>query len=245
LTQSTDGQFHELATYYDALNDWKDYRAETRRLESIVRSYGAPKRASWLDVACGTGRHLEFLGRGHPCMGVDASREMLRIARRRLPRVELRLGDMRTFRLGRRFDVVSCLFGAVGHLRTVDDIRRAFANLARHLNSGGVALVEPWILSKDFRAGSVYLRTRQGPALALARMAFSARRGNRSRVHYHFLIGERHRPVRYYEEVDEGLLLSRAQWLTLLENAGLEAHFLRRGLMPGRGLLVGVRREAT
>jgi len=136
-------QFHGLAKYYDAINDWKDYRRETERLETIARSFGRPGRTAWLDVACGTGRHLEFLRRRHTTVGVDGSREMLRIARRRLPGVPLVLADMHTFRLKRRFDVVSCLFSAIGHLRTKEDVRTTFANFARHLNPGGVAIVEP------------------------------------------------------------------------------------------------------
>ena len=60
-------------------------------------------------------------------------------------------------------------------------------------------------------------------------------------IHYHFLIGEPHREIRYYEETDPGLLLSREELLQLLRSVGLQAHFLTRGLMPGRGLLVGVK----
>jgi hypothetical protein len=58
-------------------------------------------------------------------------------------------------------------------------------------------------------------------------------------IHYHFLIGEPHREIRYCEEIDTGLMLSRGELLQLLRSTGLEAHFLTRGLMHGRGLLVG------
>ncbi|HUI38753.1 MAG TPA: methyltransferase domain-containing protein, partial [Thermoplasmata archaeon] len=78
-------QFYQLAKYYDPLNDWKDYRAESRRLIALARRWGRPQSTSWLDVACGTGRHLEFLRQRYATVGVDASPDMLRIARRRLP----------------------------------------------------------------------------------------------------------------------------------------------------------------
>jgi ubiquinone/menaquinone biosynthesis C-methylase UbiE len=234
-------QFHGLAKYYDAINDWKDYRQESGRLETIARRFGRSGRTAWLDVACGTGRHLEFLRRRHTTVGVDGSREMLRLARRRLPGVPLVLADMRTFRLKHRFDVVSCLFSAIGHLRTKEDVRRTFANFARHLNPGGVTIVEPWIAPSAFRPWMLHLRTHESPALTVVRCAFSSRRGNRSVIQYHFLIGEPHHGIRHYEETDVGLLLSRGELLQLLRSTGLEAHFLTRGLMPGRGLLVGVK----
>lgn len=237
-------QFHELAEYYDALNEGKDYRGESERLEALARRFGPSGRTTWLDVACGTGRHLEFLRRRHPAVGVDGSREMLRIARRRLPGLRLVLADMRAFELPRQFDVVSCLFGAIGHLRTKSDVRATFANFAQHLNPGGVAIVEPWIQPSAFRPGTIHLRTFQGPGLAVVRCAASARQGNHSRVHYQFLVAESGRAIRHYEETDIGLLLSRPELLQLMRSAGLRPRFLGRGLMPGRGLLVGVKTVA-
>ena len=234
-------QFHELAKYYDVLNDGKDYRGESKRLEAIARRFTGPGRSAWLDVGCGTGRHLEFLSRRHFTVGVDDSQEMLRLARRRLPRTRLFLGDMRTFRLGRRFDVVSCLFGAIGHLSTKEDVRRTFANFARHLNPGGVAIVEPWIDPAVFRTGMIQLRTHQSYGVAVVRCAYSSRRRNRSLIRYHFLVGEPARGIRYYEETDVGLLLSREELLQLMRRERLRPRFFARGLMPGRGLLVGVK----
>jgi ubiquinone/menaquinone biosynthesis C-methylase UbiE len=234
-------QFHELAKYYDALNDWKDYREESRRLETIAQRFGRPGKTTWLDVACGTGRHLEFLRRRHLIAGVDGSRAMLRIARGRLPGVPLVLGDMRDVRLGRRFDVVSCLFSAIGHLTSVRDVRRAFANLARHVTPGGVVIVEPWIERSAFRVGSIHLRTHVSPTLSIARLAYSSRRGRRSIIHFHFLIGTPGRDIRYVHETDAGWLFSREELLELMRSVGLRSHFLARGFSPGRGLLIGVK----
>lgn len=249
VPRDTDGtgsallQFHGLAEYYDAINDWKDYRAESVRLETLARRFGPPGRTTWLDVACGTGRHLEFLSRRHVVVGVDGSREMLRVARRRLPRTRLILGDMRTFRLNRRFDVVSCLFSAIGHLRTKEDLRKAFANFARHLNPGGVVIVEPWISPSAWRPGKIDLRTYQSPTVTVVRLASSSRRGNHSLIHYHFLLGRWGRPVQYYHETDRGMLLSRDELLELMRRAGLKSRFLALGLMPDRGLLIGIKAE--
>jgi ubiquinone/menaquinone biosynthesis C-methylase UbiE len=233
-------RFHELAQYYDALNDWKDYEGESRRLEDIARRFGPKGNTTWLDVACGTGRHLEFLRASHAVVGVDGSRFMLRPARRRLPGVRLVLGDMRTFHLGRRFDVVSCLFSAIGHLGTKEDVRKTFANFARHLNPGGVAIVEPWFGPAAFHPGTVYLRKTESPDLTAVRLSYSTRRGNRSTIQWHFLIGKPGRGIRYYRATDVGLLLTRDELVRCMRSAGLRPHLLTRGLMPGRGLLVGV-----
>ena len=241
VTRSGLSQFHELAEYYDPLNAGKDYRAEARLVETISRRFGPLGKTAWLDVACGTGRHLEFLRRRHYVVGIDGSREMLQLARRRLPGVRLLLGDMRTFRLEQRFDVVSCLFSAIGHLRTKADVRKTFVNFAHHLNSGGVAIVEPWIEPSTFRPGFIHLQTYDNPALKVARCSSSSRRGNRSTIHFHFLVGEPGRGIRYCRVTDVGLLLSRTELLQLMGSAGLRPRFLARGLTSGRGLVVGVK----
>ena len=235
-------QFHRFAPYYDALNDFKDYHQESDLLEALVKEHSRISSKSWLDVACGTGKHLEHLRRRYEVAGVDLSPEMLRIARRRLPGVPLLRGDMRSFRTRRTYDVVSCLFSAIGHLRTQRDVRAAFANFYRHLNPGGVAIVEPWFEPRGFHDGFVNLRTYQGPEGTIARMAFSRKEGDRSIVRYHFLIGKAGKGVTHFVEREPGLLVSRDRLTSLMSEVGFKAHFLPKGLAPGRGLLIGVKR---
>lgn len=92
-----------------------------------------------LDAACGTGRltrHL--LDRGHRVIGVDASPEMLEVARRRLAGAELRRGDLRELPVGdEAVDLVVCGL-ALSH---VEDLRPVLADFARVLRPGGHLVV--------------------------------------------------------------------------------------------------------
>ena len=80
--------------------------------------------ATLLDVACGTGRHLEYFVREASCVGLDIEPGLLAVAGRRCPGVELVPGDMTDFELGRTFDAVTCLFSSIGYVRTVEGLRR-------------------------------------------------------------------------------------------------------------------------
>lgn len=151
------------------------------------------------------------------------------------------LADMRTFSLDERFDIVSCLFSAIGHLKTKEELRRTFLNFARHLNPGGVAIVEPWIELSSFRSGMLHFRAHSSPELTVLRLAYSTRERRRSKIHYHFLIGRPNLGIRHHEVIDVGLMLSRKELIQLMRSAGLRPRFLARGLTPGRGLLVGVK----
>jgi len=241
VTAARSLMFHKLAEYYDAFVDDKDYRGESRRLETLARRYCRSGGRSWLDVACGTGRHLEFLRRSHSVVGLDRSVEMLRVARHRLPKVRFVKADMRTFRLDRSFDVVSCTFGAVGHLATERDLRAAFTNFARHLKPGGVAIVEPWIDPAGFRPGFLHLMKHEERSASLVRLSHSSRRGNHSVLQIHYLIGEPSRGIRHFEETEFGLMVSRRRLRELMADAGLVPRLLPHGLRPGRGLLLGTK----
>jgi ubiquinone/menaquinone biosynthesis C-methylase UbiE len=231
--------FHELAPYYDRFTAEKDYRGEAARLIALVRRHGRSGGREWLDVACGTGRHLAVLRRSYSVHGIDASPPMLRIARRRLPGVPLARGDMRTFRTRERFDVVTCLFSAIGHLTNERDLFATFANFARHLKPGGVALVEPWLDPASFRPGYHFLLTYRGPDAMLARLSYSRRRGARSIVESRYLIGVPGRGIREVVGSDVGLLVSHDRLVAMMAEAGLSSRFLARGLRSGRGLLLG------
>jgi ubiquinone/menaquinone biosynthesis C-methylase UbiE len=231
--------FGRMARYYDRLYGVKDYPAEVRKLVRLVRLYGRSGGRAWLDVACGTGRHLELLQRRYSVVGVDRSPAMLREARKRLPGVRLVRGEMQSFRLTDRFDVVTCLFSAIGHLRSENDLRRTFRNFARHLKPGGVMIVEPWIDPSTFVPGTVHAVQYRGPELVVSRVAFSSRRGSRSLVEYHYLVARRDEGIEHYREVDRGLLVSRARLLSEARAAGLRARFVDAGFATRRGLIVG------
>jgi ubiquinone/menaquinone biosynthesis C-methylase UbiE len=92
-----------------------------------------------LDAACGTGRHGVYLDElGHAVIGVDESPEMLAVAREKLPDAELLEGDLRALPLADdSVDLIVCAL-ALAH---VDDLDRAFAELARVLRPAGNLVV--------------------------------------------------------------------------------------------------------
>jgi SAM-dependent methyltransferase len=236
--------YRDLAAYYDRIYSWKDYRAEANQVLALARRFGRSRGRRWLDVACGTGRHLEHLRNRYEVTGVDLSRPMLREARRRLPGVRLVAADMRTLRLGERFDVVSCLFSAIGHLRSEADLRRTFHAFERHLLPGGVAILVPWLGPAAFRPGHVSLDVydEEGDSIRIARGGFSERRGVYARITFDYLIGETGRGFRHLRDVEELRLTSPVRLRTLLGETGLRTHWVapRTRVRGDRGWLVGV-----
>ena len=182
-----DREYRRAARWYDAIYGFKDYAAEAEMIRSrvIERRPGARRL---LDVACGTGEHLKHLRAHFDVEGLDASAEMLDIARAKLPGVPLHLGDMRRFKLGRTFDAAMCMFGAMGHLDTADEVAEAVACIARHLEPGGVLIVEPFLTPERFTDGKLSGRFIDEEKLKLARVGQSRREGDKAILDMHHLM---------------------------------------------------------
>lgn len=88
-----------------------------------------------LDVACGTGRHTEYLVElGHRVIAIDGSPEMLEQARIKVPQAEFREADLHHLPLpDDHVDVVVCALA----LTHVADLPAALGELTRVLRPGG------------------------------------------------------------------------------------------------------------
>jgi SAM-dependent methyltransferase len=193
-----------------------------------------------LDVACGTGRHISYLKASFDVEGLDVERELLAIARKRNVGVEFHKGSMLTFKLPKRFDVITCLFSAIGYMTTVAMLRRAVRNMTLHLKPGGVLLVEPWITQRNFRNRSLHAVFVNEPKLKIARIDRSFARGRTSILDFHYLIATP-RATQSFREREEFGLFTHSEYLASFRSSGLRVVYYNKGLI-GRGLYVGMKR---
>jgi SAM-dependent methyltransferase len=228
------------APQYDQIYRWKEYAKESRQVARWIRRYGRPGSRSLLDVGCGSGEHLRWLGRTFDATGLDINPGMLREARRKLPRVRFVRARMEDFHLGRRFDAITCLFSAIGYVRSARDLRRTFRSFAEHLEPGGVAIVEPWLSRRVYRVGKVTARIFGDPESPIVRMNVAERRGDRSVMDMHHLIATP-RGIRHVVERHDLGMFDRRTYFRAIRAAGLRPRYFKDGLMPERGLYLAIR----
>jgi SAM-dependent methyltransferase len=235
--------YETRASIYDSIYASKDYRGEAVRWHRLARRALGRAPRSLLDVACGTGRHLEEFRRlVGDVAGIDRSATMLRLARRRLGRgVRLVRGDMRSFDLGRSFDVVTCLFSAFGYLTTPADRAAALAAFHRHLAPGGVLLVEGWVLPARWKDGHVSLQTHDSEEVKVARVGSTRRQGSISVLEMDYLVGRPGRRVEHFREQHRMALVGSGEVLLALRAAGFRGRALFPGRDRSRALYLGVR----
>jgi SAM-dependent methyltransferase len=226
----------DAARWYDAFYRDDDYAWEAERIMGIVRRR-CPDAVSLLDVGCGSGRHLALLARRLRCTGVDIDRAALRLARARVPSgTRLVTGDITSFELNRRFDVVTCLFSVIGFARTAHGLRDAVARLARHLEPGGVLVVEPWRFAGDPVPGPT-VETAVVDDEHVVRLISERRVRAVTRLEIAYAAAGPH-GVRTHEERHELGLFSREQYAAAFDRAGVDVEFDPVGLTH-RGLYVG------
>lgn len=234
--------FTQTAAFYDAIYAarGKDYAAEADILTAWIRGV-APNAVRLLDVGCGTGMHLEaFARRGFDVRGIDADVKMVALARGRCPEVEVDLGDMTTFALDARFDVVLALFGTTAYARVPKHLDEAIARMADHLAPSGLLVVEPFLDASEYRAGHVDAVFVDEPALKIARMSLSKQMGKIGILDFHYLVATLQGVERLFERHEVGLF-DEAVYRRAFEAAGLTFEALDLRASFGRKLYAGGR----
>lgn len=225
------------AELYDAIYlAMKDYEAETGLLKQIIFTHLHSTGKQLLDIACGTGLHLLHLKDDFQAEGMDISPEMIEVARRRLPDTPLHVGDMADFSLDITYDVITCLFSSIGYVRTVERLQQAAGCMARHLNPGGVLLIEPWFTPEMWYASTPHMVTVDQPDLKIARLNTSMVDGTISILDLHHLVATP-QGTRYFLEHHVLGLFTREEMTDALTRAGLSVAYETAGIY-GRGLYI-------
>lgn len=229
--------FTKTAKHYDAVYSYKDYEDESELISKIV-SVRVSNAETLLDVACGTGKHLEHLGKTFDCTGVELDLEMLAIAAERVPNLPLHIGDMCDFDLGAKFDVVTCLFSSIGYTKTVERMEQAIANMAKHLNEGGMLFDEPWLTPEAWLVGNIDSETYKTDEFVITRMMVSEP-VERGRLVLEYLIGDSNGISKVTETHEMGWF-THDEYKNAFNKAGLRLEHLEEGL-TGRGIYVGIK----
>jgi len=228
--------FSKTARYYDKIYSFKDYQTEAQYLTAVIRRNLRSGGNRLLDVACGTGRHIEHLKKSFEVEGLDISAELLELARQQNPDLLFHQADMIHFELTRRFDIITCLFSSIGYVRTIENLEEAINCMAQHVVPGGVVLIEPWFTPDTWHPGTVHALFIDEPELKIARVNTSFVEGRLSYFDLHYLIGTPEGTDHFIERHELGLF-DQDEMTRAFEVAGLEVSYDKEGL-TGRGLYI-------
>lgn len=129
--------YKQFGYFYDEVMAGLDYQAWADFVTPYLK-----KGDKILDLACGTGTLLTILKfKGYECVGLDLSDSIIEIAneKKKVNRIDIPfyVGDMRDFKLGEKFNVITCFFDSVNFLKTKRDIDSMLNSVSHHLTDGG------------------------------------------------------------------------------------------------------------
>lgn len=126
---------------YEEIVQWFDDARTKTLMESeylnlIVNS--VPAGGSVLDLGCGTGEPIAqfFMGKGFKITGIDGSKKMIELCKKRFPSERWIVSDMRNINLNQQFDVVLA-WHSFFHLDQ-DSQRKMFKIFKAHIKPGGI-----------------------------------------------------------------------------------------------------------
>jgi len=215
--------YADLAAWWPLLSPPEDYAEEAAFFGRLLGGATARAPRTMLELGSGGGNNASFLKRSHEMTLVDLSPGMLAVSRALNPECEHVQGDMRTVRLGRRFDRVF-VHDAVCYMTNEEDLRLAVETAFVHCEPGGAALFAPDFVRETFAPstdhGGVdgegralrYLEWVQGPDPD----------GTTYTVDFAYLLREADGSVHVEHDRHVEGLFPRDTWLRILREAGFE-----------------------
>jgi trans-aconitate methyltransferase len=218
--------------FYDQLAEWwplfsppAHYEEEAadllRRLEPVSRS----GFATLLELGSGGGSLAWHLKPHFMLTLSDRSPAMLAVSRAVNPEAEHIVGDMRSLRLHRTFDVV-LVHDAIMYATTEADVRAAIETAAAHVRAGGTVVCLPDFVKETFTPGTEHGGEdgADGRGFRYLAWTWDPNPGDETYlVDYAFLLRERNGEVRAVHDRHVEGLFGRAQWLSWFEAAGTPA----------------------
>jgi ubiquinone/menaquinone biosynthesis C-methylase UbiE len=233
--------YSKSAKYYDDIyaSAGKDYPAEAKKVRKFIQQYKQSDGGRLLDIGCGTGVHANLLSKHYQVEGLDIDPQMLAVARKNYPQIRFQQGDMVNFKLKSKFDIIVCLFSAIGYVKTKSRLQSAIKSMSQHLLPGGVLLVEPWFTPNQWHPGRVYTTEVNKADTKIVRMSLSLQKVNVSIIEFQYLIGTPKGIERDSEILEMGLF-TKKEYLDAFRSTGLKTAHDPEGL-DGRGLYIGMK----
>lgn len=214
--------FDSIADYYDLFYCDEDAcKQECEKVKELVNRYNRSNNTALLDIACGTGAQSLYLCGCFDVTGIDLSREMLRIAKKKVNNARFFLADMTNFKLEEKYGAAVNLFGSIGFAKGLGQMEASIVCTYNCLCDGGVFLLTPWGTREEFRE-ETHVRSGEKDGVYYCCMEQVTRSGEASvQVEMVHLIG-RYGKIEEYRQKQDICLWSENEYVSALKKAGFK-----------------------
>ncbi|MBO5098563.1 MAG: class I SAM-dependent methyltransferase [Clostridia bacterium] len=134
--------YESFAYLYDRLTDDIDYGKFLEFIEGQFHKHNLNAELV-LELACGTGSLTKLLSqKGYDVIGLDASSDMLEVAREKCPDTLFINQDMTEFELYGTVDAIICCLDSVNYITDKRKLLKMFKLVNNYLNHGGLFIFD-------------------------------------------------------------------------------------------------------
>lgn len=224
--------YGELTPWYWLLDPPADHEDEGSYYREVLER-ARPEARTLLELGAGAGNNALFMKQRFQSTLSDLSEEMLALSRQQNPECEHVLGDMRSLRLGRTFDVVF-VHDAIAYMQSPQDLLAAMQTAFEHVAPGGVAMFVPDCVRDSFvESTELHEHDAGGRSLRCMSWTWDADpTDSLYNVEYTFLLREGGEVRAVHDSHTEGLF-SVQTWLESLRRVGFDVRAQTRTLDDG------------
>ena len=217
--------YDALARWWPLLSPPAEYEEEAAIYRTAIADACQRPPRTLVELGSGGGNNASHL-KAHfsEIVLVDLSAGMLEISRALNPECEHVQGDMRSVRLGRRFDAVF-VHDAVMYMTTESDLRLAMQTAFEHCHPGGAAVFAPDFVRETFEPSTEHGGSDNGAqGLRFLDWTWDPDPTDTTYVvDYAYLLRTADGAVQVEHDRHIEGLFSRADWLRLLTEVGFRA----------------------
>jgi SAM-dependent methyltransferase len=216
--------YNELARWWRLVSPPEEYVEEAAFFLDQLSQVTQRPPVTMLELGSGGGNNaLHMKGAFAAVTLVDLSPDMLEMSQQINPECEHLVGDMRTIRLDRQFDVVF-VHDAIDYMTTRESLKEAMETAFIHLKPGGMALFVPDHVTETFEPDSDHGGSDgEGRGIRFLEWSYDPDPTDTTCItDYVFMMREDGQPV--HVEYDQHVLglFPLETWLTLLQEAGFQ-----------------------
>jgi trans-aconitate methyltransferase len=237
--------YADLAAWWPLFSPPPHYTEEAAHLLSVLRTCMSLPPRTLLELGAGGGSIAWHLKRELTLTLSDRSPQMLAVSQAVNPDCEHVLGDMRSLRLGREFDVV-LIHDAIMYMTDAASVRAALATAHHHCRRGGAVLVVPDYVRETFTptTSTGGEDAPDGRGLRYLQWTWDQDPADETyEVAYAFLLRETDGTISTEGDRHREGLFPRAAWLTWLRETGFSPRVLTDPW--DRDLFIGLRTGAA
>jgi len=219
--------YTEHATWWPLLSPPDEYLDKATFFYQVLVDAGLPPAPTLLQGCGGGNNALHLKAHFSQVTLTDLSPQMLALSRTLNPECEHVVGDMRTLRLARTFDVVF-IHDAIDYMTTLPDLRIALETAFLHCTAGGLALPVPGYVRETFQPSTDHGGT-DGDGRSLRYLEWTYALDDTDTTYtteYAYLLREPDQLTRMEHEQHINGLFGRAEWLRLLHEVGFQPNII-------------------